>query len=269
MGSEERDPTRERRIVVAAALATLSIVAGPAVAGTFGIGARFVRVEEPALTGGAQRVLEEVPGAYEIDGLVVVPAERDSTRDWDELPRPGRLDGPLVALDVHGLVEYAALPVDGDAPIWLSTLNAGDRVYSDVGPLYHACTRTPDVRGCSDTLLMERDGRLLVHRADLPLGRVGEAPVRLRAIDPSGPVQLLLGNAPVTAAAVVVHLAGHDARTLWATTHRVEHGAARTLWWVTAAAPVVSVRFLDERGRDIGGADLLSGRASPVVGGDA
>lgn len=268
MGAEERDPARERHIVVAAALATLAIVAGPAVAGTLGLGARFAKVDEPVLTAAAQRVLAEIPGAYEIDGLVVVPADTDSTRDWEALPEPSGIDGPLVELDVHGLVEYAALPVDGEAPIWLSTLNAGDRIYSDVGPLYYACTRVPGARRCTDTLLMEQDGRLLVHRANLPIGRIGEVPVRVSAVDPSGPVQLLIGNAPPSTSTVVVRLAGQD-RKLWAATHRPGHGRRVTLWWVSVPAPVVEVRFLDEQGRDVGGADLLSGTGSSPVGGDA
>jgi hypothetical protein len=177
--------------VLAAALATLLVMAGPAVVrGLAGFGDD---PGPPQLSPTALRVLAEVPGAMRSGGLVVVPAAGDPYRSWDDPLATSRLTAPT-ALGVVGLVEYVTLPVQGDAPVLLSAITAADRVYSDVGPLWTGCVRAPGERRCGGALLFRQEGAWFVLRSGLDQDSLVELPGMLAALD----------TAPADRAGVVV-----------------------------------------------------------------
>lgn len=243
----DRDPRHERLVVAAAVVATLAVLAGPLLIGFVG---RFGPVEdELLLTPPAQRVLDELPGAFETDGVVVVPAGTDPALAWFEEVPADRVDGAVIELGVHGLADYGYLPLRDSAPAWLGSIASTDGVYSDSGPLSFACTRFVGAEECTGTLMMQREGRRFVFRSGIGLDELAEQPRVFRALDVSGPAQLVVGVAPPGTAWVEVWLAGEAHQRV--TAHLSDPGAVAgaTLWWTTVASAVDGVTFLDPEER--------------------
>jgi hypothetical protein len=131
-------------------------------------------------------------------------------------------------------------------------ITPGDSVFSDAGPLAFACTRFPGAEDCTGTLLMEHDGDLHIFRAGLALADLAEQPRGFRALDLSGPAQLVIGTTPPRTAWVELQLAGEAGQRVTASLSDPGAVDGATLWWTTVATPIDEVRFLDARGRVIG-----------------
>jgi len=245
----DRDPHHERLVIVTTVLATLVAVAGPLLIGGLG---RLASVDDEALSPPAQRVLAEVPGAFETEGLVVVPANTDAALAWVEEMPYERIDGAVVDLGTHGLADYGYLPLRDSAPGWLMSITPGDSVFSDAGPLAFACTRFPSAEDCTGTLLMEHEGELYIFRAGLALADLTEQPRGFRALDLSGPAQLVLGTTPPETAWVELRLAGDAGQRVTASLSDPGVVDGATLWWATVSSPIEEVTFLDAGGRAIG-----------------
>ena len=183
---DEAEQARHPRAVVwSAAAATLAVITGPLLAAALG----FVERVDPdgvTLSSTAQRVLEEVPGAFETGGLVVVPAATDPGVAWTGIVTLDRVDGAPVDLGVSGLAEYGYLPSSGTAPAWLSGVAPTDRVFSDVGPLSFACMRWPGAEKCTGTLLMEYGADPNIPLKAAPGNRHGGGEIPIPEADHSG-----------------------------------------------------------------------------------
>jgi len=233
----------QRLVVVAAVVATLSVIAGPLIAAGLGVVGRFVPVEEDSvLTPTAQRVLEELPGAYATRGMVVVPAATDPGVVWNAVPAES-WEGEVVDLEVRGLAEYGYLPSAGSAPAWLSEVTPRDRVFSDVGDLYFACTSWAGEDACAGSLLMEHEGDLFLYRAGLRLLGSPDEVRTFRVLDAGLPTDLALGRMPVGATGATVTL--DDGRQLRASVSATGAVGGATVWWASTTEPVAGVRFLD------------------------
>ena len=245
---DARRSRRQRWVVAATVLATMSAIVLPAVTAGFGPAGRKVVVDpSPVLTLAARRVLKEVPGAFETGGDVVVPASTDPDTRWGGALGPELIAGPVVPLGVHGLAEPGYLPTTEGRPAWRERIGTKDRVYDDVGAVSFACTRWPGLAGCTGSLLMEHAGRRYLFRSGLHLWQRPGVVTSLLVLDEGLPRDLVLGGAPPDTARVVVTLAG-GGREVGA--HTTAPGAVHglTLWWVTVADPVAVVTFFDREG---------------------
>lgn len=243
-GGAEHSP-HPRLVVAAAVVAMLAVVAGPAL-GLGGVG-RWVHVDRgPALTPIAKRVLDQVPGAFETGGIVVVPAAGNPDILWTGALTPDLIAGPIVDLGVSGLAEPGYLPSGGTAPAWLAKVGTADQVYDDVGNLWFACTRWPGSKSCKGTLLVENAGQRYIFRSGLDLAPSPREVSSFRVLDLGRPRDLVLGGAPPDASRVMVRLAGGR----WVEAQISDPGAIDgvTLWWVSVGAPVTDIRFLDAGG---------------------
>ena len=232
-----------RAVVMAAAAATLAVIAGPLLAAALGFVERVDPDERSPLTSLAQRVLEELPGAYETAGLVVVPAVTDPGVASTGIVTPDRVDGEPVDLGVSGLAEYGYLPSSGTAPAWLSQVGPTDRVFSDVGRLSFACMRWPGAESCTGTLLLDGVGGPTLFRSGLGLGESPDQIRTFRALDAGLPTELVVGAVPAGAVSVMVSL--DDDREIQARTSRPGVVGGATLWWLSVTEPVRAVTFLD------------------------
>lgn len=247
VGAGRRRSPHQRWVVAAAVAATLGVIGLPAVtAGSDPSGRKVVVDTGPALTSAARRVLEEVPGAFETGGDVVLPAATDPDTRWGRALSPDLIASPVVALGVHGLAEPGFLPTTSRPPAWRERVGTKDRVYDDVGALSFACTRWPGLTGCTGSLLMEHAGRRYLFRSGLHLWPRPDVVTTLLVLD-GPPRDLVLGGAPPGTARVVVTLAG-GAREVGA--HTTPPGALHgmTVWWLTVADPVSVVTFFDRKG---------------------
>ena len=233
----------QRRDVIAAVVATLAVIAGPLIAAGLGAAGRFAPVEEESvLTPTAQRVLEELPGAYASRGLVVVPAATDPGVAWNGVPAEA-VEGEVVNLEVRGLAEYGYLPSAGSAPAWLSKVSPRDRVFSDVGDLYFACTLWAGADACAGSLLMEHEGELFLFRAGLRLLGSPDEVRTFRVLDGGLPTDLALGRTPVGATGATVTL--EDGQQMRASVSAPDAVGGATVWWVSTTEPVAAVKFVD------------------------
>lgn len=236
-----RDAARrdDRLPVLASALATMLVVVVPyAVSGGPNDPTAPTEVQLPA---GAQRVLDEVPAAFETDGLVVVPAGADPGVAWAGEVGRERVDGEVVELGVRGIVELGYLPSSGEVPAWAVGLVAGDRVRSDTGPLAFACTRWPGASRCSGSLLARVGRSHYLVRSGLDIPEDDRAVLRFDVLDLGVPARLTLGV--MRPGAVRVELEGARGQVP-ARTSETGAVAGRTLWWaVSDEAPQVLESF--------------------------
>ncbi len=253
---DEAEQARHPRAVVwSAAAATLAVIAGPVIAAALGFVERVDPDDGGTLTSLAQRVLEEVPGAFETSGLVVVPAATDPGVAWTGIVTSDRVDGAPVDLGVSGLAEYGYLPSSGTAPAWLSQVAPTDRVFSDVGTLSFACMRWPGAERCTGTLLMEYAGGLHVFRSGLSVGESPDQIRTFRALDAGLPTELVLGAMPSGAVAAMVLTS--DDREVRARTSDPGAVAGETLWWLSVTEPVRTVTFFDAKYRVLEQVDVV------------
>lgn len=250
-GSVPRE-ARERLVVVAAVLATLAVIAGPGIVAALGLVTGVVPgIDEPPLTENAQRVIDEVPSAYETGGMVVVPAVNDPHVVWMGAISPAAVDG-VVDLGVSGLVGYGSLPTRGTPPSWMSALTAEDAVFSDVGTLHFACTPSLAADSCHGSVLVQHRGRWYVWKAGL--GRPGstDAVTRLSVVGSGGDTEVWLGWMPPGASTVWATVVGNQyIRDVPTRTSEPGSIGGGTMWWVRSSEPVSAVTFRDRRGRVI------------------
>lgn len=242
---------RERLVVVAAVLATLAVIAGPGIVAALGLVTGFVPgTDEPPLTKNAQRVLDEVPAAYETGGMVVVPAVNDPNVVWIGAITDAAIDGAVVELGVSGLVGYGSLPTRGTPPGWMSELTPEDAVFSDVGSLYFACTPSLAADTCHGSVLVQHRGRWIVWKAGL--GKPGNASsvTRVSVVGSGGDADVWLGWMPSRASTAWATVVGNqyirDVPTRLSEAASVGGG---TMWWVRSSEPVSAVTFRDRQGR--------------------
>ncbi|HEX6249135.1 MAG TPA: hypothetical protein VFZ64_14785 [Nocardioidaceae bacterium] len=248
--THERD-RHEWSVIVASVLGVLLVIAGPGLAASLSVEVPTLPVpvvEEERLSPTALRVLDEVPGAFEADGIVVVPATTDPYVAWAGALGADQVRGPVVDLGVDGLVGYGSLPAVA-APDWLETVGPEDQVFSDVGTLSFACATTGGGADCEGTLVARHIGQMFVFRTGL--GSPTE-PLLMTQVDgfgSGGRTDLWLGWVPdgaVTAWATVV---GHQSiREVPARTTPPGAVEGSTLWWVRTPDPVSAVSFRDARG---------------------
>lgn len=252
LGPRQRD-ARERLVVVSAVLATLGVISLPGILALFGTvgGTTPFVVEEPELTPAAERVLEELPDAYTAGSVVVVPAATDPHVVWLGPVSSAQLDGDVVGIDVRGLVPFGMLPTRGTTPEWRSAVEREDLVFSDVGPLYFACSPATSGDGCRGSVLMQHAGQW--HVLGPSAGAPGEASVaRLDVLAAGGVAGLWLGWIPEGAstawATVVGQTSIRDVPAKVAVTGAA--GGAR-MWWVRSSDPVSAVTFRSADGEAV------------------
>lgn len=237
----------QRLVVVAAVVATLAVIAGPALAAALGVVGHGGRDRDPTLTTAAQRVLEKAPGAFETGGIVVIPASANRGILWTGAISPDLVVAPVIDLGVRGLAQPGYLPSGGKVPGWLANVGTADQVYDDVGNLTFACTRWPGVANCKGTLLIEHAGERYIFRSGLDLVQSPPTISTFLVLDEGRPRELVLGGAPPRAARVVVTLAdGVHTVEAHATAAGAVDGA--TLWWVSVTDPISAVTFLGADG---------------------
>jgi hypothetical protein len=241
---------RERLPVLAGALATLVVIVAT-YAATGGPGT--VGEDLPQLPYGAQRVLDEGPGAFRVGELVVVPAALDPGVAWTGAVGQERISGELVDLGVRGLVDHGYLPSSGDVPAWAAGLASQDPVRSDTGPLAFACTRWPGATSCGGALLARNDGEHYLVRSGLDVPADPEAVLGLEVLDLGEPAHLTLGVLPPGAVRVEVGAAGAPQ-----TARLSEPGAVAgaTLWWAVTDRPPRSMRAIGADGAVVSETDL-------------
>lgn len=239
----------ERSILAAVVVSTLLVVAGPILAAEFGGGIQGVYVERTNLTETAQRVLAEMPGAYEADGMVVVPADQDPFVAWAEPLRSDRVVGEVVDLGVRGITEYGSLPSYGELPRWLGDVTSADRVFSDVGNLSFACTSFPGATDCTGTLLIDRAGDQQIFRAGLGSPETPDPVMHFTGYGAGVEHDIYIGWLPPGASTVWATVVGNQyIRDVPARTSGVGVVAGQTVWWLYSSEPVSAVSFHDDRG---------------------
>ncbi len=241
---------RERLVVVAAVLATLGVIAAPGLLGLLGAVDRAVpTVEEQRVSPNAQRVLDELPDAYTAGSAVVVPAETDPHVVWIGAVPSSRIDGFVLDLDARGLVPFGTLPTRGTTPGWRAQVEPEDRVFSDVGPLYFACTPATSGEGCRGSVLMQHAGSWHI------LGAVAGAPgqgsvTRVNVLAGGGTAGLWLGWMPADAATGWATVVGQTTiRDVPVQLAETGAGGGARMWWVRSPDPVSAVSFRDADGR--------------------
>lgn len=233
-----------RSVVVAAALATLVVVSGPMLAALLGFVQRVPVEEDPGLTSMAERVLVEVPGAFQSRGVVVVPAAGDPNVAWTSPVAQEQVENDWVLeLGVNGMATYGFLPFSGTAPDWLLELGPDDRVFSDVGPLLFACLRWPGADKCSGALLMENDRRLYLYRPGVDVAGLAEDIRIFQTLEGGLPTLLFLGGLPAGATTALVTLA--DGEQIGARSIGLGGAEGHDIWWLSVINPVDSVTFYD------------------------
>jgi hypothetical protein len=244
------EPTRRDRGVVAAAVAaTLLVIAGPMLASAWNDGGPGVPIEEPPLPESAQRVLAELPDAFQAGGMVVVPAATDPYVVWPGALGTDRVDGDVVALGVSGLTEYGVLPAAAATPGWLTGLAPADNVYSDVGPLSFACVRWPGADRCTGALLTEHSGSHHILRAGLGSPASLEPVNRTMGFGSGGRRDVWLGWLPPGAVTAWVTVVGHQSiRDVPGRTSEPGAVAGQAVWWVASPDAVSAVSFRDAQG---------------------
>lgn len=240
----------ERLVVLTSVLATLLVISLPGILGGLGmVSGISLEDEDVRLSDAAQRVLDEIPGAYPTGGMVVVPAATDPHVVWIGPIADENLTGREVDLGVRGLVPFGTLPTRGEVPPWRTEIEPADRVYSDVGSLHFACAPTPSGGACRGAVLLQHGDRWHPLRADL--GNPGAASVtRVSVLGSGGEAGLWLGWAPPGAATAWATIVGHQyIRDVPAQTSDTEAGRHGTMWWLRSSEPVSAVTFKDARGR--------------------
>lgn len=235
---------RERLVVVAAVLATLGVIALPGVLGALAtVGGTGPVVEEQRLSPNAERVLDELPDAYAAGAAVVVPAETDPHVVWIGPVAAGSVDGDFVGIDVRGLVPFGTLPTRGATPEWRSDVEPEDRVFSDVGPLYFACTPATSGDGCRGSVLMQQAGRW--HVLGPSAGAPGQGSVtRLNVLAGGGAAGLWFGWMPDEAATAWATVVGQTSiRDVPVQAAETKAGGGARMWWVRSSDPVSAVSF--------------------------
>lgn len=242
----------ERLVVAAAVLATLAVIAGPGVLAAFGLlEGRAPVIEEPRLSENAQRVLEVLPGAYELAGAVIVPAIADPDVAWNEPVARGSMDGMIIDLGVRGLVEFGTQKTRATTPLWRSRVRSADRVFSDVGPLFFACVPSRSGDRCAGSVLMQPDGRW--HALGEGAGPPGRGSVtRLTVLGSAGEAGLWLGWMPPDAATAWATVVGQlSIREVPVRTEETMAAGGARVWWLRSSEPVSAVSFRDARGNDL------------------
>lgn len=242
---------RQRLVVVAAVVATLAIIAGPGIVAALGLVSGLVPgIDEPPLTENAQRVLDEVPSAYETGGMVVVPAVNDPNVVWIGAIGAEGIDGAVVDLDVSGLVPYGSLPTRGTPTDWMSELTPEDRVFSDVGSLHFACTPSLAADTCHGAVLVQHLGRWHVYKAGLGAPGSAAAVTKISVLGSGGEADVWLGWMPPRASTVWATVVGNQyIRDVPARTSEPGRVGGASMWWVRSTEPVSAVTFRDHRGR--------------------
>lgn len=145
--------------MAAAAVATLAVMLGSTILAHADLGGRPPLPQDPRdqLTALGRRALDELPLAYLAQGAVVVPAPTDPNIRWSGAIPVARMERPAVPLGARGVIDYARFGTSPDAPAWTRDLTGADRVLTDVGPLWFACTRSPGQEGCTASLLVFHD----------------------------------------------------------------------------------------------------------------
>jgi hypothetical protein len=239
----------DRSVIAAAVLATLLVVAGPRLADEWGGRLSGTLVPETPLTEAAQRVLAEMPEAFQAGGLVVVPAASDPYVAWVQPVAEDRVVGDVVALDVHGLAGYGYLPAAGGTPTWLDAVTPADGVHSDVGPLSFACTSWPGTKRCTGTLLTEHAGRRHIFRAGLGSPESPDPVIGLRGFGAGGMLDVYVGWMPPGASTVWATVVGDQyVRDVPGRSSRPGAVGGQTVWWLRSEEPVSAVSFLDPDG---------------------
>lgn len=250
--SDEHAP-HERAVIVATVLGVLAILAGPGLVS--GLTARWQQVPPPpvdavALTDTAQQVLAEVPDAFQVGSMVVVPASGDPYVAWADGVAAYRVDGDVVDLGVRGLVPYGDLPAAPDRPTWMDGLSAGDAVFSEVGNLWFACIRPPSSTLCHGALLAEHAGQRRVVRSDLGSSASPDVMTKVSGFGSGGELDVWLGWMPDGAATAWATVVGQQSvREIPARSSRPRSVAGSRLWWVRTSDPVSAMSFRDARGR--------------------
>lgn len=235
----------DRLVVVAAAAATLAVVTAPVVAGALS-GVRLVQPENPedALTDMGRVVLEDLHFAYPVGDTVIVPAENDPGIAWAGSVSRDDLAGSALPLGVRGLASYRYLPASDAAPEWAFVLKSSDRVVSDVGTIFAACTQFELIEDCSPSLLMQHDGEFYMLRSGLGSQDFLEPGAPMEAFAFPVLVHAQLGTLVLGAirrqpeAKVVVELSDGEVLDAW-TSDLVIPGA--TVWWTASTQPVRAV----------------------------
>jgi hypothetical protein len=244
---------RERLVVVAAVVATLAVIAGPGIVGASGLlGGMSPRVEDPRLSDGARRVLDELPGAYAAAGTVVVPAATDRHVLWIGPIADSSIDGRVVDLGARGLVPFGTLPTSSTTPAWRSDVEPADRVFADVGPLHFGCAPSSSGGTCRGTVLVEHGGRWhALHGVEGRAGSPGGATAtRVSVLGGGGEAGLWLGWMPEGAATAWATVVGdHSVRDVPGRTSQTDARGGAAMWWVRSSEPVSTVSFKDLRGR--------------------
>lgn len=249
LGRVRRD-AHERLVVVAAVLATLTVIAAPGIVGALGLaGGTSPHVEEVRLSGNAQRVLDELPGAYATGGLVVVPATTDPHVVWIGPIADASIDGRVVDLGVRGLVPFGTLPTRGSAPAWRYQLEPADRVFTETGPLHFGCAPSATGGTCRGTVLMRHGDRW--YALDARTGSPGAATAtKVSVLGAGGEAGMWFGWVPERAATAWATVVGdqyiHDVP---AHTSQTDAVGGAVMWWLRSVEPVSAVTFKDARGR--------------------
>jgi hypothetical protein len=244
---------RAHASTVGASLATLFVIVASAVMANGG-GAVVPGPDDPRaeLTALGERVLDELPLAYQVDDAVVLPASADPGVYWSDAVSDERIVGHAVPMGARGLVEYSRLSSSPDAAAWTGDITAADRIFADVGPLWFACTTWPGEDRCSASVLMLHEDRYYFYRTGLGssgfLDENGAMQVfAFDSIGNDGMQQLLVGGVDGTATKdVELSLADGSRVSAWTTTSLA--AAGETIWWRQVSSPVDVVTAYDGRG---------------------
>ncbi len=254
-GDRRQAAPHQRLVLAAVVVATLSMIAWPLLGAVLGLGGRLggLTTDEALLTPTARRVLDELPGAYTVGGMVVVPDMSASGSEWANAVPPDLVDGAMVDLGVRGLAAPSYLPSRGAAPSWLSEVGTGDKVFKDVGNLSFACTRWPGAERCTGSLLVEHGDEHFYYQSGLSLVDSPEQVRTLRVLDLGVPTNLVMGVLPQGATFAAAAVDGESGpRQLPVNVSAPGAVGGATLWWVSARSPVESVMFLDDHDRVLG-----------------
>jgi len=200
----------------------------------------------------ARRALDELRFAYQADDAVVVPAATDPNLTWSSAVSDDRIVGQPVPLGARGLVGYGYLNSSTEAPAWIASLTREDRVFSNAGPLWFACTRWPGDDECEASILIHHDLEYYFFRSGLGSADFLEegAPMEVFTFDSvSGTErqQLLIGGLGGTDTdKVLLTLVDGSEVTAW--TDKTLAMAGETMWWSTVSLPVESVTAYDAAG---------------------
>jgi hypothetical protein len=248
-GTSTRRSRHEPAVLLATVLGVASLLAWPVLAALLGAGA-VPQPDHDGLSRLARLAQQRLPGAYVLDGRVVVPAVVDP--HVAELPRVSADDvvGERVHLTANGLLPYGSLPTRR-LPRWLVGVSASDRVFHDAGYLSLACVRPKRGEPCHAALLTEVRGfvHLVAWRPTLLRPRGLAWVVVLRH---GVPAELVLGTAPPQTARVTGVAADPRLHRTMVDVSAPGAIGGHTVWW-TSARPDQRVTYWDADGRLLGG----------------